>query len=116
MAGVTEGLKLSSSLRDAVGGRTATALEKAFGYEVVHDLLLHLPRRYSRRGELTDLRSLRDGDHATVLARICAINTRPMRGVLLRASKAYHWPPRYASNHALKSIGAGTAGTPMSPR
>ena len=79
MAGVTEGLKLSSSLRDAVGGRTATALEKAFGYEVVHDLLLHLPRRYSRRGELTDLRSLRDGDHATVLARICAINTRPMR-------------------------------------
>ena len=76
---MTEGLKLTSHLRDAVGGRTASALEKGFGYASVHDLLLHLPRRYSRRGDLTDLRSLRDGDHVTVLARISAIHTRPMR-------------------------------------
>ena len=86
---MTEGLKLTSHLRDAVGGRTASALEKGFGYESVHDLLLHLPRRYSRRGDLTDLRSLRDGDHVTVLARISAIHTRPMRnrrGTLTKSS------------------------------
>ncbi len=76
---VTSGLTLTSPLRDAVGGRTANALEKAFGYECVHDLLLHLPRRYGRRGELTDLTKLRDGDHVTVLARIQSVATRSMR-------------------------------------
>lgn len=70
---------LSSALSDAVGGRTATALNKAFGYESVHDLLMHLPRRYGRRGELTDLKSLREGEHVTVFARIESIDTRRMR-------------------------------------
>ena len=76
---VTTGLTLTSSLRDAVGDRTANALEKAFGHTCVHDLLLHLPRRYSRRGELTDLTKLRDGEHVTVMARIQSVSTRPMR-------------------------------------
>src|ERR1700730_8769092 len=31
-------------------------------------------------------------------SRPCAIRTRPMRGVLLRASKVYQRPPRKASN------------------
>lgn len=79
MAFVTEGLKLATPLVDAVGGRTANALNKAFGYVSVQDLLLHLPRRYSHRGELTDLASLREGEYATVLARITKIETRPMR-------------------------------------
>ena len=34
-----------------------------------------------------------------------AISTRPMRGMLLRASKVYHRPPRYTSNQLAKSIG-----------
>ncbi len=76
---VTEGLKLTSSLVDAVGDRTAKALSKAFEYETVHDLLLHLPRRYSHRGELTDLASLQEGEYVTVLARILKVETRPMR-------------------------------------
>lgn len=76
---MTTGLTLNSLLRDAVGGRTANALQKAFGYERVHDLLLHLPRRYGRRGELTNLASLRDGDYVTVMARIQEVSTRPMR-------------------------------------
>ena len=79
MSHVTEGLKLTSGLVDAVGDRTAKALWKAFGYNSVQDLLLHLPRRYSHRGELTDLASLREGEYVTVLARILKIETRPMR-------------------------------------
>jgi len=45
-----------------------------------------------------------------------AINTLPMRGVLLRASKVCQCPPRKTSNHAAKSIGPYGGGTPMSPR
>src|SRR6185312_17473921 len=41
-----------------------------------------------------------------------AINTLPMRGVLWRASKVCHCPPRNTSNQAEKSIGASTGGTP----
>jgi ATP-dependent DNA helicase RecG len=70
---------LSTKLRDAVGGRTATALHKAFGLETVHDLLLYLPRRYTRRGELTDFGSLREGELVTVMARVKSVSTRQMR-------------------------------------
>ena len=45
-----------------------------------------------------------------------AITTRPMRGWLWRASKVNHRPSRNTSNQALKSIGAGSRGTPISPR
>ena len=70
---------LDSSLSGAVGGRTATALQRAFGMRTVGDLLRHYPRRYAERGELTDLASLADGESATVLARIEEATTRPMR-------------------------------------
>ncbi len=59
--------------------RTAKALATALGVRTVGDLLRHYPRRYERRGELTDLASLRDGDHVTVLAQIAKVTTRPMR-------------------------------------
>jgi hypothetical protein len=49
-------------------------------------------------------------------SRPLATSTRPIRGILLRASNVYQWPPTKASNQALKSIGAGSAGTPMSPK
>ena len=45
-----------------------------------------------------------------------AISTLPMRGMLLRASKVCHCPPRYTSNQAAKSIGPYGGGMPMSPR
>src|SRR6266851_668618 len=45
-----------------------------------------------------------------------AINTLPMRGTLLRASKVCQCPPRKASNQAAKSIVPCGGGTPMSPR
>ncbi len=59
---------LDSTLADAIGGRTAKALEKAFGMQTVGDLLNHYPRRMAERGELTELSSLRVDDDVTVVA------------------------------------------------
>src|SRR5580658_7170391 len=49
-------------------------------------------------------------------SRPVAISTRPILGVLCRASNVHHWSSRYTSNQALKSIGQGTGGTPISPK
>ncbi len=59
--------------------RTAKALGRALDVHTVGELLRHYPRRYEQRGELTDLASLRDGEHVTVLARISAVTTRMMK-------------------------------------
>ncbi|HUY49100.1 MAG TPA: ATP-dependent DNA helicase RecG [Streptosporangiaceae bacterium] len=59
--------------------RTAKTLASALDVHTVGQLLRHYPRRYERRGELTDLASLRDGEHVTVLAQISAVTSRAMR-------------------------------------
>ena len=59
--------------------RTAKVLARALDLHTVGDLLRHYPRRYEQRGELTDLASLRDGEHVTVLAQISAVTSRPMK-------------------------------------
>jgi ATP-dependent DNA helicase RecG len=59
--------------------RTAKVLAKALDVHTVGELLRHYPRRYEQRGELTDLASLRDGEHVTVLAQISAVTTRSMK-------------------------------------
>jgi hypothetical protein len=51
----------------------------------------------------------------SIASRPLAISIRPIRGTLLRGSKVYQRPPRYASNQAAKSIGPA-GGTPISPR
>ncbi|HEV2537539.1 MAG TPA: ATP-dependent DNA helicase RecG, partial [Streptosporangiaceae bacterium] len=71
---------LGEPLTRPMGPRTAKALEAAFGMATVGDLLRHYPRRYYTRGELTDLSSLREGDHVTVLARVDHVSTHPMPG------------------------------------
>ncbi|HEX3310949.1 MAG TPA: ATP-dependent DNA helicase RecG, partial [Streptosporangiaceae bacterium] len=73
---------LSEPLNRALGPKTAKALEAAFGMQTVGDLLRHYPRRYYTRGELTDLSSLREGDHVTVLARVdhVSMHNMPQRG------------------------------------
>jgi ATP-dependent DNA helicase RecG len=69
---------LSEPLTRAVGPRTGKALEDVFGLRTVGDLLRHYPRRYYTRGELTDLSSLREGDHVTVLARVVMVADHPL--------------------------------------
>ena len=79
---------MTASLATVVGGKTATALGKAFGIATVPDLLAHYPRRYLDRGSLTDLGALRDGEQVTVLAEIREVTSRRMkarRGTIVEA-------------------------------
>ncbi len=69
---------LSESLIKVLGPRTGKPLEAIFGLRTVGDLLRHYPRRYYTRGELTDLSSLREGDHVTVLARVEMVSNHPL--------------------------------------
>ncbi|HET7173966.1 MAG TPA: ATP-dependent DNA helicase RecG [Nocardioidaceae bacterium] len=64
---------LDTPLGRVLGGGTANALRKAFGMQVVRDLLTHYPRRLDDRGELTDLSGLVEGEHATVIARTLSV-------------------------------------------
>ncbi|WGD38399.1 ATP-dependent DNA helicase RecG [Lysinibacter sp. HNR] len=70
---------LDTSLSKVLGGRTATAFEKAFGYTSVGDLLGHYPRRYASKGELTNLAHLPRGETVTIVAEVRDVRERPMR-------------------------------------
>ncbi|MFB8388138.1 ATP-dependent DNA helicase RecG [Microbacterium sp. NPDC055910] len=79
-------LTLESRLDGVVGGKTATALAKAFEMRTVGDLLSHYPRRYARRGELTPIASLPLGEPVTIVAEVVRVNERRMqnrKGTLL---------------------------------
>ncbi|WP_438855754.1 ATP-dependent DNA helicase RecG [Agromyces sp. M3QZ16-3] len=77
---VAEGvLTLDSRLTGALGGRTAQALQRAFGYTTVGDLLAHYPRRYAARGELTALAELPLDENVTIVAEVLEVRERTMR-------------------------------------
>jgi ATP-dependent DNA helicase RecG len=80
---------LQDPLRLVVGAKAAKRLDSALGLRTVGDLLQHYPRRYDKRGELTQIASLRDGEHVTVQAEIAAVSVRRMRnrpGTILEAT------------------------------
>ena len=60
-----------------LGAKAAKALNDAFGLQTAGDLLRHYPRRYVTRGELTELSSLQEGEHVTVLAKVALAQRRP---------------------------------------
>ena len=70
---------LGTPLKNALGGKTATALEKGLGLVTVGDLLRHYPRRYARHGELTDLAHLPLDEEVTVLAEVAKVMGRPYK-------------------------------------
>ena len=67
-------------LRDVLGGKSSKAVEKAFGYSTVGQLIRHYPRRFNERGELTDLSKLVEGEEVTVLAEVESTSTRRIPG------------------------------------
>ena len=81
-------VSLETRLDAFLGGKTATALSRAFGMATVGDLLAHYPRRYARRGELTPIASLPIGENVTIVAEVRAVNVRPMRSAKATCSKS----------------------------
>lgn len=70
---------LGAKLSTALGGRTAQAIQKAFGYATVGDFLSHYPRRYARRGELTAISELKLDEPVTIVAEVRSVSERDMR-------------------------------------
>src|SRR6202012_2117074 len=76
-------------------------------------LWIYLLEAHSVTSSLTTTNFFKFADPNAVVSatsaasRPVAISTRPIRGTLCRASIVHQRPPRYTSNHALKSIGAG---------
>jgi len=70
---------LDARLSGVLGGRTASAIEKAFGYRTVGEFLEHAPRRYAERGALTALDSLAIGESVTIVAEVIDVRERTMR-------------------------------------
>ncbi len=70
---------LDTKLAGALGGRTAQAVQRAFGYITVGELLAHYPRRYAMRGELTALASLPLDENVTIVAEVLEVRERDMR-------------------------------------
>ncbi|KRA23587.1 ATP-dependent DNA helicase RecG [Microbacterium sp. Root61] len=73
------GFTLESRLDGAVGGKTASALQRAFGMHTVGDLVAHYPRRYALRGELTPISSLPVGEPVTIVAEVRRASERRMQ-------------------------------------
>ena len=69
---------LAQPLSRLIGKSTATQLGKQ-GVSTGADLLRYLPRRYDTWGELTDLRSLADGEQATIQAQVVRSASRRTR-------------------------------------
>ncbi|NQX13690.1 ATP-dependent DNA helicase RecG [Microbacteriaceae bacterium VKM Ac-2855] len=70
---------LDAKLAPLIGSRTASVITKAFGYETVGEFLGHYPRRYARRGELTDLSRLPLGEDVTIVAEVLSVTRREMK-------------------------------------
>ncbi|MDQ1643396.1 MAG: ATP-dependent helicase RecG [Actinomycetota bacterium] len=80
---------LGTPLKHALGDKTAKALAAGLDLHTVEDLLRHYPRRYAQRGELTDLSHLPLDEQVTVVAKVSAVQSRPMRqrrGTLLEVT------------------------------
>jgi ATP-dependent DNA helicase RecG len=70
---------LDGKLADALGGRTAAALQRGLALATVGDLLSHYPRRYARRGELTALTQLPIDENVTIVAEVLEVRNRSMK-------------------------------------
>jgi ATP-dependent DNA helicase RecG len=60
-------------------GKSGKHLAAELDLETIGDLLHYYPRRYARRGELTDLAALQVGEHVTVVGQVVSISTSGMR-------------------------------------
>ena len=69
-----------TKLDRVLGEKTAKSLAKHLGLVTVADLLTHYPRRYTSRGELTEINLLPVGETATLIADVVEVKERRMTG------------------------------------
>jgi ATP-dependent DNA helicase RecG len=69
---------LGTPLRSVIGVRAAKLLQDKLELVTVGELLRHYPRKYDRRGKLTDLSSLKVGERVTVWARVKSVKERQL--------------------------------------
>jgi ATP-dependent DNA helicase RecG len=74
-------VQLEQPLADVAALRPALvrAVEAAFGYRTVRDLLEHYPRRYVTRGGLTDLANARKNEQVTVVGEVKGVTKKQPR-------------------------------------
>jgi ATP-dependent DNA helicase RecG len=63
-----------------LGDRTAKSFARHLGLKTVADLLMHFPRRYSTRGELTPIADIPIGEAVSIVADIVDVRERHMTG------------------------------------
>ena len=63
-----------------LGDRTAKSFGRHLGLKTVADLLMHFPRRYSSRGELTPISDIPLGDSVSIVADVVDVRERYMKG------------------------------------
>ena len=72
-------LQLEDPLRKALDARTAKEIGARLELYTVGDLMAHLPRRYEKGGELTDIASLSEGEHVLIQATVETIRSSRLR-------------------------------------
>jgi ATP-dependent DNA helicase RecG len=70
---------LNRSLKELIGGKTASALKKSFRIGTAGELLNHYPRRYAERGQLTSFDRIEIGKPVTIMATISSVTARRMK-------------------------------------
>jgi ATP-dependent DNA helicase RecG len=70
---------LDTALKSIIGGKTSKILAEELDLHTVGDLLRHYPRRWEKRGELTDLSELEVGEFATIFASVAGVSSRGIR-------------------------------------
>ena len=72
-------LQLDDPLRTALDTRTAKELGERLELYTVGDLMAHLPRRYEKGGQPTDLAALVEGEHVLIQATVDRVRSTPLR-------------------------------------
>ena len=67
-------------LSELLGERTAKSFARHLGLRFEGELLEHYPRRYAKRGHLTDISSLPVGEVATVVGDVVKVSSRYTKG------------------------------------
>src|SRR5436305_14825863 len=67
-------------LDGVIGGRSAKMIERSLGLTTVGELIRHYPRRMNKRGELTALAALAEGEEVTVQAEGESASSRRIPG------------------------------------